>query len=343
MISSRGHSRHALWSLAGLVVLGALAAHAQAQQPAATAESPSPAMSAALRFNDRLEALRPDDPEAYFLLGEEVLDAANDAEGRRLAITLLVLSAELDRTRVNGGRIAASACLALSQTTRAGADRHWLSALAQALDAARTPPEWTRPTPPASVDSEAYKVATTTGYVRSGDGGRAKQLLAKPEVRAALQRYDKLLSRLGAGTVSSIQREAERWPCPECGNERAVKRGRGDKLEYRLCPVCSGNPGPRLSRDALLAQLRFESWILHGVQRSWGAQVVTDSGAPLLDPDPTKLALIFEVDSRAVYWRLGRWCRSPDGSNPAEPGPLPAAKPEPKKDDPSAPATSSGS
>ncbi|CAG1009539.1 hypothetical protein PHYC_03715 [Phycisphaerales bacterium] len=314
----------------------------EVQTPPAPPAAPATAQIAAT-FATRLEALSPENPEAYFLLGEEVLDQAADESGRKLAVTLFVLAAEMDRVKA-GGRVAASACLALSRTTRAGADRRWLTALARSLDPAQAPPEWTRPTPPTSVDSEAYKVASAIGFVRSGDGGRARQLLGKPEVRAALLRYDTLLSRVGAGTASMIIREADRWPCPECANQRAVKRGRADKIETRLCPICGGNPGPRLSRDSLLAQLRFESWILQGVQRSWGAQIVTDSGAPLLDPDPSGLAMVFEVDARAVYWRNGRWCRSADGSDPAQPD-IPIAKPRPKpqQEPSSTPGSSSGS
>ena len=48
-------------------------------------------------------------------------------------------------------------------------------------------------------------------------------------------------------------------------------------------------PGPQLSEEELIAQLRFEAVLLNGIQRSWSAQMVVDLGATLRDPDPEDL------------------------------------------------------
>jgi len=293
-------------------------------------------------FDDKLRKLSPESPLAYFLLGEEVADASQDVAGRRLAATLFVLAFELDRAQEQGGRLAANACTGLAAVTRDGKDRRWLLALARTLDPRYSPPEWVVAAPPMSQDSEAYRVATLLGLVRAGEGGRAKHLIARAEVKSALAAYDVLLSRLGVGSVSGIVREAERWPCPECSNDRVLKtRSRQDGFEHKVCFHCAGNPGPQLTRADLLAQLRFESWVLQGVQRSWAAQISTDEGAPLVDPEPEGVALVFGVDAKAVYWRNGRWCRTADGLVPAEP-PMPRLRGRrpPKPDEP-APAEGS--
>lgn len=319
-----------------VLALMLLACTSLAQPPAApvprvTVDDPAAAISA--RFGPILEHLTPDKPEAYFLLGEEIADGPETTEHRKLAATLFVLAIELDRAKPKGGRVAASACIALADLTRDDAARRWLTALAESFDPTRTNPEWARSAPPETDDAEGFQVATFMGLVRSGDGNRARQLLNKPGVRSAFMRYDSLLSRLGAGTASGIIRESERWPCPECGNQRISKRLRADG-DGRICFHCLANPGPKLSRDELLAQLRVESWILQGSQRSWAAQAVTDDGAPLYDPQPEGLGRVFGVDPRAVYWRNGRWCQTPDCSTPAQPAAPPDAKPQPPKPPP---------
>ncbi|GJQ30334.1 MAG: hypothetical protein HBSAPP03_22180 [Phycisphaerae bacterium] len=324
---------------ASIVAMVLFALHAGSQTLPENAGEPE---SLVQTHQAALGALSPENPEAYFLLGEEIADGRLTTERRVLAGTLFVLTMELDRIRPRGGRLAASACIALADLTRSDTDRRWLGALAEAFDPAHAAVEWAQPAPPETDDAEGYQVATTLGLVRSGDGVRARQQLARPGGRAALLRYDALLSRLGAGTASAVLREAERWPCPECGNQRLSKRARPDTPDGRVCFHCLGNPGPKLSADELLAQLRVESWLLRGSQRSWAAQIVLDDGAPLQDPDPSGVAKVFGVDPKAFYWRNGRWCRTPDCSNPEEPA-TPPAKPDPNPPKTPIPAGVSGS
>src|SRR5205823_11779571 len=110
----------------------------------------------------------------------------------------------------------------------------------------------------------------------------------------------------------------------ECQNERVVKRG--NPPEYKLCPNCNGEPGPELSAREYLAQLRFESLILQGAQRSWAAQVTADGGAPLIDPEAGGLAAAFDVDPSLVLWRDGRWTADPNTPPRPKPTPPPAQK-----------------
>jgi predicted RNA-binding Zn-ribbon protein involved in translation (DUF1610 family) len=281
------------------------------------------------RFAEHLARLTPDEPAGYLEVGEQIADAASSNEERALATTLLVLAAELDRSRLQGGQTAASACIALADLATGQATRRWLFSLARSLDPAQVFPDWTQPAPPSDTSAEGYQLATILGLIRAGDGIRARNMLARPGVRQALFSHDVLLSRLGAGSASALVRQADRWPCPECGNQRLSRRSRAENLFW--CTNCAGNPGPRLSRNELLAQLRFEAWVLHGQQRSWAAQTLVDFGEPLLDPDPATLPRVFGVDPRAVYWRDGRWCHTlqgdcvPSTSAPrADPPPAPA-------------------
>jgi hypothetical protein len=330
-----------------------------------TAPPPAPAASAPLvkpenteppsalieRFKSRLEALQPSNPEAYYLLGEEVADQAADPGARRLAEELYVLSYDLAAThpeRPGRASLQAGACVALADHVRIDRDRRWLIALARTLDPRRIPPEWLARQAPATTDSAAYQVATVMGLVRSGDGGQARQLLQRPEVKAAFDAYDRLMVNIGIrGGASGIIREAERWPCRECQNERVIKKG--SPPEYRICPTCQGDPGPELSGADFIAQLRFESLILQGAQRSWAAQVAADSGAPLTDPDAGGLAAAFDVDPTLVLWRDGHWVADPNAAPRPKPAPPPAKKPEnpqapaaPAPAAPSGPAPSSG-
>jgi len=90
--------------LATLVCVGGAAPQ---PEPSLPARSPGQPLTA------RLEALTPSDPRAYFELGEEVADAADNQASLDLARRLFVLALHLDRAR-NGQRISAGACRALA-------------------------------------------------------------------------------------------------------------------------------------------------------------------------------------------------------------------------------------
>jgi hypothetical protein len=289
-------------------------------QPDPTSETPE----IVTKYRAKLDALTPAHPEAYFQLGEEVADEATDLHARRLATELYVLSFELSVNRPTGKPIAAGACLALAELRKAERDRKWLLALARTLDPRRVPPEWlSRPAAP-TTDSTAYQIATAMGLVRSGDGVQARQILDRPEVKMSLEGYDRTMTAMGiTGGAGGIVREAQRWPCPECQNDRIKKIG--TPPEAKICPNCFGDPGPELTASEFLAQLRFESMILQGAQRSWAAQVAADAGAPLMDPDAAGLAGAFDVDPALVLWHDGHWVADPN----APPPPPPPAKPQP--------------
>jgi len=313
---------------------------APAPQPAAEPPIPIPNLEA------RLEALSPDDPEAYFLLGEEVAaEIPVSPAARTLAQQLFVLAYELNRAAEGADpALTRSICLALASTIDAGegsgqkatraaaaaSDRRWLLALARSLDADRVVPEFEAAPPGASRRDTALDVATVLGYARSGEGRRAEQLLQRPGVAEMLTQYEALLSAPGLETgAAAIRRYIAQWPnCPECRNRRAVTRPGEGGGTTTICYTCRGNPGPRLSDEEILLQLRLEAALLSGIQRSWAAQVSADSGAPLRDLDPSELAATFNIDPSRTLWRNGAWTWPAASAAPApDPEPAPDADP----------------
>jgi hypothetical protein len=277
-----------------------------AQPPAAPA---TPAITPDVAA--RLSKLTPDDPNGYFLLAEELADTALEEQDKTLPRTLYVLAFDLDRKRGSGGALAASCALGLARIERLERDRRWLSALAGGLDPRDALPDWNVPAGSLS-DDLAYKAATVLGLTRAGEGVEAKHLLDQPGVRDVLLRYERAIGTTGeTGAMSRLQKYMDAWPCRECHNERVVRRQTDKGVELRLCPVCHGNPGPKLDEEELIGQLRFEAALLNGIQRSWGATIVIDQGAPLRDPDPDQLASYYRVDSTKPYWRAGQWVTAP--------------------------------
>jgi hypothetical protein len=289
--------------------------------PVAAAQQPTLAP-----WRARLEALSPSNPAAYLELGEEIASHADqqtepDAATSRLVVELYTLSLELDRRRAGIAPTGASAALALASLAPRAEEKRWLAAIARTLDPRQSTPPWMARPEIESVESEAFRAASAVGLIRSGDGIRARQLLAHPEVRSVIQRSNALIERLGfSGGASRLFRESELWPCTQCADQRILKRpnAAGDA---RLCTNCDGVPGPRLSDRELLALLQFESWLLDGRQRSWAAQASADGGAPLRDPDPASVASAFRVDARRPYWRNGAWRANADGSDTLPPDP----------------------
>lgn len=282
------------------------------QQPPAPAP---PSTSLTEEFAPRLATLSPQDPLAYFLLAEEVADRAREPADVQLAVTLYVLAFELDRRPGQPGTLAASAALGLSEITRLERDRRWLLAMAGALDKRFAQPDWNVPASLSISEETALKAATAIGYARSGDGRDARRFLEDPGTRDLLVRYDRAIGSSGeTGALSRITKYASQWPCPECGNARVLTKLTEKGPDLRLCGTCRGNPGPRLSEEEFIAQLRFESYLLNGIQRSWAAQTMVDHGAPLRDPDPEDLAESMGVDPARPYFRDGKWIEKPQAT-----------------------------
>jgi hypothetical protein len=259
----------------------------------------------------KLAALSPDQPEAYFLLAEEVADGADDEPRADLARTLFVLAFELDRKR-GGTTLAASCAMGIARVERLERDKRWLLAIASSVDRRYALPDWNVGATLAISDETAFKAASVLGLARSGDGREARRLLDQPGVAEVLRRYERAIGATGlTGALSRLNKYIQSWPCPECGNSRTVNKPGERGVEVRLCGTCRGNPGPRLDDGEYISQLRFEAMLLDGIQRSWAAQVVVDQGAPLRDPDLDELAPTYGVDPGKPYFRDFKWTDRP--------------------------------
>lgn len=296
--------------------------HAPHQPDETGAPLAAPAGAAAQRpewVERRLAALRPERPREYLELGEEIAEQADNPSMRTLARTLFVLAYETSKTAPDSraaqtggssgaaaeGDLRVSVCLALAALTDREHERTWLRAIAASLGwkAGRADGGARRAT--AAIDPAALDLSNALSLIRIGEGRQAARLLDKPEVAQLLLRTERLLSPAGlTGGEARVRRLMAEWPnCPECRNRRFIKNAEG----VRLCPKCGGRPGPRLLQQELLYQLRLESSILQGVQKSWVAQSIVDGGAPLRDLDPDELAKTYSVDPTRTVWRDGAW------------------------------------
>lgn len=335
---------------AGLATCFASVAFAQTDDPGlqpaiprATKPAPLPPLKPSLKpWLTRLESLSPSDPEAYLLLGEEVLDRAADEDERRLAMELLTLAFDLARAHDAGSPVATSACLALADASSVRSDRRRLRSLAGSLAPRRAD---TPRTATLNVESPEYLTSTALTLTRTGMGFHAKSVLRKPEVLQQLESMDGLLERFGVpGGADGVIREVRRWPCPECGNQRITRKREG---QPRLCPNCNGEPGPKITRTDLLAYLRAEFWLVRDSRQPWSLQVLLDDGQPAQLADPTLVARLFRVDTTKPYFRRNAWRTNADGTDTApttqsqQLAPLPTTTsdtPQPQSDPNAAPA-----
>jgi len=315
-----------------LLILSAAAALILPIMPTSAQETPPPqetkASDQAIHESQRearLGALDPDTPQAYYILGEEVAAEAATEEDFSLAKRLYILTIVLASQDDDGATLAASAAVALADITRADSDRRALWSIARTLDPRYGVRDWSRSTEVTITDDVAYLTATVLGQIRAGWGSTVLSDLRRPEVRRLIQRYSALMTgSINQNVFPELERWAQAWPCPECRNERIVTKRHTGKIERRLCYTCGGNPGPKLTTEQLIGQLRFESFLLNSRQRSWGAQIAADLGEPLRDADLSTLPLRFGVDPTLVYYRDGHWDSKPEPQTPADAAPEPS-------------------
>lgn len=295
------------WWLMSMGSVFLAGAGVRSQQAASTAEPP-----ASPTLNDRLESLNPSDPEAYFLLGEtlaaEPQTPGNLEFAQRLYVLAIVLASRDEALRTT----AAGAAVGLLDITRSEADRRALRSIASALDARFGTRDWSRSTEASVSDDVAYDAATALGAIRAGMGTLVRNELKRPEIRSLIDRYSTLITGApGQNILPGLERAAEAWPCPECRNERIVTKRHTGQIERVLCYTCGGNPGPTLTREQYIGQLRFEAQVLNSTPRSWGAQVAADLGAPLREADISELPIRFGIDVAKPWFRDGSWVTDP--------------------------------
>lgn len=228
-------------------------------------------------WSARLEALRPESPLGYFELAEEVADQALGDGQIVLANRLFALSAVLDTSRF--GR---SACLAMADLEPRPHVRRRLLAMASLLASASNRAVLLRPTSRDSLDADAaLHVVEAFSYYRRGLGRRAQKSLQKPGAMDLLETLDPLLQN---------------------GTQRFLED----------CKLYEGKGRPSLSESILARMLRLEQALLSGDDRSWSAELLLKSGAPLIEIDIQRIDSMLDVNADRCVYRDGRWIRPRD-------------------------------
>lgn len=296
-------------------------------EPEPQPPAPAPLRTAMDRVPDlraRLEALDASDAMAYIELGEEVSSETGSPQDRDLARHLFAVAYALERQTRARPEVMAGACLGLASLEVSDEGSAWLYAVAGLVDPRATRGSGAGVTTLAVAPEVAVAAANALGLARSGEGRRAGRIYEDPAVKQVFERYGRLLG--GTGGLSGLnrfERALRDWPDLECGGSRVITRRGDDGVVTLMCPTCRGNPGPPMSEEEFLNQLRFESRLLRGIHQSWGAQVAADGGAPLLDPDPDRvpdlLMARYGVDTAKRLWRDGGWTEAqPEAQAPPQ-------------------------
>lgn len=234
------------------------------------------------RWTARLEGLRPDNPMAYFDLGEEVADLAQNEKEHELAWRLFALAGLLDTPRL--GR---SACLALADIETEIHIKRRLLAMASLLSGTGGRSGGGtgggsgggllgRGDEGGFSESTALSVTEAFSYYRRGLGSRALSQLRKPGAQEMLKSLGHLL------------------------------RG-GSARFLEDCKLYNGRVKPTLTEFHLVNMLTVELAILSGPERSWASELLLSRGRPLIEIESDRLDQVFGVDPSRCVYRGGRW------------------------------------
>ncbi len=312
-------------TLLTLALAAILCSAADSPFPAQADQGEVPTTEAGLSpFRSRLEDLRPSAPMNYFELAEDFVASDHTIEGRRLARTLFALAYELDRRVPSPIGLGPSVCLALADIADSTEEARWLIEVGHSFD---RPTSGSLGQAPLKVQSGADPAASlllaeAVNHARADEGKFARAILQRPEIAPLIPRLREAL-----GPVERILTVGETRPhCPGCALRRYNHAaGQGiDSLDP--CPVCSGNPGLRLSAEHMLITLRVEASLISVENHFWSAQILTDDGAPLREPDPAELARSYAADPARPFWRAngtpdlsGQWSSDPAAVRHATP------------------------
>jgi len=257
--------------LAGRGAVDARSARRLAVRAAACAILASAVFAAAASqsrdLDARLEVLSPSNPEAYLLLAEEIQAMARTDEERQRARELYGLAGALDPQRFG-----ASAALGQASLADTAAQRGRLVRLAVALSQDAVPRQTVREVPQA-----AMRFAQLLAAYRRGDGVRARELIARPEVQA-------LVDANGAAFEGGA-----------AGFRNAVAALRDKPLE----------------QEARRMEWMFMEQALLATGGGMASDLLRSGGEPLAACDPLDPGPELGVDAAKATWRGGRWVEAP--------------------------------
>lgn len=227
------------------------------------------------RWKARLERLDPLNPLGYLELAEEVADAAQGDDERRLAAELYGLAGALDVPRLGRSAMLGLSSLATDPTERARA------LAAAAILGASAGGVQAGPADALSLatDQQIDALARAFSYHRRGDGRRALNALRQSGA-------DELLEAIGPvlpGGAAAFR--------DEC---RAMRSG----------------GGPGADPDTARAQMFIELALRQGRAATLGIEMALTGDRPLVEVDLSDPASVWRVDPRRPWWRNGGWASS---------------------------------
>lgn len=263
----------------------------------------------------RLEALRPEDPWAYFLLAEELSYEVPSTRGRDAARTLFVLAYHLDHA------LGPHVCLALADLSVNPEERQWLIAMAASMGAAavdnRTEPGGTRWAHAAATDPHAearWRLAEGLRAIRAEDGRPLREAASASSVTEYLAHLSEIDPALASALTEARNRALNLSGCARCRSQRVIAEG-ANKNNRSLCPRCGGNPGLALDDTSMLESLRTEAQLRGAEPTSWSGIIVLREDRPLRDIRPNDLARTYKVDPMATRWSAASGWRVPDSGS----------------------------
>lgn len=241
---------------------------------------------------ERLEALDPANPDAYYEYAEMLADKKRDPEARELSLRLYLLAARLDPARL--GR---SALLAMTALATSDAERRRYRAMAYLIDQGKDKSllemrseevpasvgQWDRPRKAAYLALDAW---------RSGDAATALSYLRSPEV---VQAIDQLGGPLRAEDVVA-----------EC---RKLRAGGPPPRQMQVYTIVIMQR--KLLAASGSAQLRV------GSTQAWS---VLSKETISQRVQPLTWETLTDFDPAAVLYRRGRWVRSDESIHVAPDG-----------------------
>ncbi|MEM9082899.1 MAG: hypothetical protein AAGB34_04820 [Planctomycetota bacterium] len=267
---------------------------------------------------ERLRALDPKDPMAYFELGEDIAYHATpgssqmDGQAAALAEQLFVLSYVLDVEAGGNLELGPSVCLALLELTPEPQSerRVWLGAMADALGRDRRP---RLAAPEENASTQRAQFAEMLARFRAGEMRTVDRYLKRTNAISLLEGAG--LSNEEAIELNELLEDAiERIGTAD--PDRVQRRPAPGGEEYVLDRASRGNPGPQLSASEMMIVLRAELALLGGEATRWSVQLTGPGSRPVRELSDQSLVETYAVDAeRPVWsgddWRTGSWSQKP--------------------------------
>ena len=224
-----------------------------------------------VRLVDRLRSLTPDDPAAYFRLGEDLVDASGSSSDLELAIRLFVLADHL-----NPSMYRRSAILAIRPLVDDPAVHRLLKAnlRASTMHTSFMPEmgHWST-----RDDDVIMKAVDALSAFRNGDEKKFRQLLE----------FD--------GVVEILEVHSSRLP------------GDIDWMSRRISQ--SNKKEVVLAEDDQVSTLELQAELLGSSDQPWSVVLRTAKGRPMTVIDPIPLSEIFGIPADRTRWLDGEWSR----------------------------------